>query len=306
MNHGSTCRLASGATLSYREIGDRTAETFLFLPGLGSSSASLPLAVIPDDVRVIAVDRPGYATSSARSYRATEFADDLAEFCSLLGLPPLHLVGHSAGGLHAEVFARRFPRRVRSLSRVSSAPPFRSLSGDAPLSTHWARIRRSVLSRPRATRAAFAAQSLLALAPQHALDVGLRDAALADREVARQDGVRPGLVRSVREGWARSGRGVFDDAVALMQPIDVRPRDPDHPVLLWHGDADTVFPADVLSLNQALYTRPEVHLLPGLGHLAYLSCWHEITAAALATVSQTNAPHQADDRGRPRRIQPEG
>lgn len=281
-----TIRLPTGDRLGFRVLGGRPGDapggTFVCLAGLGSSSASLPAVLAVPGTSTIVIDRPGYAASTPRRYSPAGFADDTAVLLRHLDVRSAHVIGWSAGGLYAEHLARRHPTMVASLSRVSSAPPFASADGPDPeLPEGWAEKRRQVRRRPHLSRLTFAAASFAALAPARALDAS-EGASAEDRKLLQDPRFRPGLIQSVREGWQRGGRAVFDDACALMTPMDTVPRDAPHPVRLWHGDADPVFPLSTMTANAALYRSASVTVLPGEGHLAYLRAWPDIVRAALA------------------------
>jgi non-heme chloroperoxidase len=62
-------------------------------------------------------------TRAAPSYSAQVDADDLAMLIQKLHLGPVHLVGHSYGGLAALLFATEHPQLVRSLT-LSEPPVF--------------------------------------------------------------------------------------------------------------------------------------------------------------------------------------
>jgi pimeloyl-ACP methyl ester carboxylesterase len=71
----------------------------------------------------ITYDRRGcYRSSSPESgYDLVTQAQDLAGLLDSLNLPAVHLIGSSAGGPIATVFAAQWPRRVRSLVLVGTA-----------------------------------------------------------------------------------------------------------------------------------------------------------------------------------------
>src|SRR5438874_12146533 len=118
-----------------------------------------PLAV--DHYRAIAYSRrynfPNRnETRAARSYSAQVDADDLALLIEKLHLGPVHLVGHSYGGLGALLFATEHPELVRSLT-LSEPPVFpwvKKQSGGAALVQDffrrcWVPIRRAFARHKR-------------------------------------------------------------------------------------------------------------------------------------------------------------
>jgi pimeloyl-ACP methyl ester carboxylesterase len=77
--------------------------------------------------RVFAYDRPGYGRSTQNQVPETgrELADQLHQnLASTDHAPPYLLVGHSAGGLYLNIFARMFPEEVVGVVLIDSTHPF--------------------------------------------------------------------------------------------------------------------------------------------------------------------------------------
>ncbi|MBK8062482.1 MAG: alpha/beta hydrolase [Gemmatimonadetes bacterium] len=78
--------------------------------------------------RVVAYDRAGLGASedSPRPRTSRVIAEELREALRSAGLsPPFLLIGHSAGGLHARVFASMYPQEVGARARRSHSRWFR-------------------------------------------------------------------------------------------------------------------------------------------------------------------------------------
>jgi pimeloyl-ACP methyl ester carboxylesterase len=76
--------------------------------------------------RVFAYDRPGYGSSTQEQAPTTarQLAEQLHENLVSTGHPPPYvLVGHSAGGLYVNVFARVFPEDVAGVVLIDSSHP---------------------------------------------------------------------------------------------------------------------------------------------------------------------------------------
>ena len=69
-------------------------------------------------------------SDAAASYEISGFTQDAIEFIEQLHLGPMHLVGHSLGGIVAQRVARARPDLVLSLALIATA---RSNSGRADL-----------------------------------------------------------------------------------------------------------------------------------------------------------------------------
>lgn len=117
----------NGHKVEYVLAGQGT-PSVIFENGLGSTLDNwLPvLQAISQHTTVLAYNRPGYGDSEAATTLrdGRHIVDELRALLASAGLkPPYVLVGHSAGGLYMQYFARRYPRDVAGLVLVDSTHP---------------------------------------------------------------------------------------------------------------------------------------------------------------------------------------
>lgn len=238
---GVFVRLRDGRKLAYAEYGSRQGSPAFYFhgtPGGLLEGRLLDDAARLQDVRLIAVDRPGYGSSDfKKDRRITDWPADVADLADALAIDRFGVVGLSGGGPHAQACAAAMPERVTTAVIVSGAgSPEAAVDGRG-------RIARILI------------KAALALAPILAWIVAMWAALWApylrqwmmprsiDRTVMKRSDVREAFAEEVREALRPGGRAMAQDLVLFSRPWGFTPRDVGAvPVRLWHGDADGVVP----------------------------------------------------------------
>ena len=135
----------AGCQLYYEDHGQ--GEPLLLVHGLGSSIQDweYQLPHLQQQRRVVAVDLRGHGRSGKprERYSMAAFAADVAALIEHLGLPPVHLVGISMGGMVGFQLGVDRPELLRSLCIVNSAPEVKTKSA----ADWWMLAKRWSLSR---------------------------------------------------------------------------------------------------------------------------------------------------------------
>lgn len=110
---------AAGATIHYVAEGGG-ADTIVLVMGLGGHASEWGAAFLADlaaDHRVVRLDNRGIAQSqtTATSWTMEDMAADVLAVIDALGLPHVHLVGTSMGGMVSQLVAAKHPSRVSKL-----------------------------------------------------------------------------------------------------------------------------------------------------------------------------------------------
>jgi pimeloyl-ACP methyl ester carboxylesterase len=112
------------------EISERRGATpaVIFESGIGSykETWNKVFPAIATTNAVFAYDRPGVgrSTSTSRPRNGATIVEDLRVLLKSRNMsPPYILIGHSAGGLYMQLFARRYPSEVAGLVLVDSTHP---------------------------------------------------------------------------------------------------------------------------------------------------------------------------------------
>lgn len=105
-----------GGSIACQDAG--AGDPVVFVSGLGGTGAfwGTQIRAFSDRYRVVTFDHRGVGDSSgAPPYSVAQWSDDLLAIADDLGLDRFHLVGHSTGGIIAQLFAATHPDRVRTL-----------------------------------------------------------------------------------------------------------------------------------------------------------------------------------------------
>lgn len=271
-----------GMEICYEKIGPPRAEPLLLITGMGSQLIEWPdeycaeliargfsvvrfdnrdaghsthFSGVPSPIRLLAAAR------SVAPYRLVHMARDAVAVLDAVGWRSAHVVGVSMGGIIAQLMAIVHPRRVRSLTAISSTP--------------WWRI-----GRQRLTTTGRAALAYVRRA--------------RDREEAGERAVGMGAILAspgypFDENDAREvGRRAFDrdpdptgvqrQNAAVLAASDLRPglRRLRLPTLVVHGDADVMIrPPGGRAIAESV-PGARLVIYPGLNHDLPRPLWSPI------------------------------
>ncbi len=224
--------------------------TALLVPGYCGSKEDFigllePLAT--RGVRVVAVDPRGqYETIGPDddvAYTAAEQGADVVALTQAIGHGPVHLLGHSFGGLSTREATIARPELVRSLTLLCSGPA--AVSGTA------------------------ADRVKLQLAALEQYDMGTVQALRESFAAAQGEEVPPVPIRDfLRHRFTSSNRlGLIEVSRELLSAADrtSRLRDTGIPVLVAYGERDDAWPLEE-QRNMAQRLGAELAVIPDTGH----------------------------------------
>lgn len=144
-------------TIAMRTQGGSGDTVVLLHGGPGCPDYLQPVAqLLPAHLRVVTFDQRGVgASATAGSFTLEDYLSDIEAVRRHLGVERIHLLGHSWGGLLAQLYANKYPQRVSSIVLTNSA---------AGVGDHWRQVEREVMAynRKRSGPAGFLAMGLWA------------------------------------------------------------------------------------------------------------------------------------------------
>jgi proline iminopeptidase len=258
----------TGARLVVRDTGGAGPVVLLLHGGPGCPDYLAPVAaMLPPGVRAVTFDQRGVGGSTcAGDYRVEDYVADIDTVRAHLGVDQVHLLGHSWGGLLAQLYLARHPDRVASLCLLNSA---------AGVGRQWTQTEREVLAhnRRRAGLRGFAALGVWAAAtclPGPAGDHAARQVfARVWRNYFPRGETPPAADPSWLRGVNRVAARRTAKSIKAMPASSLDGLGSDRlPVLSLYGDGDIYGPS-----TEHLTTRFPTgrHIvLPGCGHLPWL------------------------------------
>lgn len=280
--------VADGRVVGYAEYGSEEGAALLFFHGVPGSRFDAPelWPEEPDDLRVVAPDRPGFGLSTFQpGRRMTDWASDIASLADQIGIDRFRVLGFSGGGPFALAAAQALPERVLAAAVVAGGGPVEGKESLAGMN----RVNRLIFALAR--KAPVALRPLVALQargmnrrPEKIIDQAANDRSLpqADRDVFGDPRIRDLMVTAGPEALRQGGRAVVQEVSLIARPWGFDPAAIVRPVLIWHGDADTHVPVELAKKVAERIPDCRLGIFPGEGHFIVPRHWPEILAALMA------------------------
>lgn len=294
------CSLPDGRRLAYTEYGDPRGHPTLYFHGFPGSRLEAQLAdasAAQAQVRLIAIDRPGFGGSDYQAHRSLmDWPADVACLADALQLGQFTVVGVSGGAPYAAACARQMPQRLDALGMVSGIAPLNDaarLHGmllpnrwTLKLARRWPRLLRAAL-RP--------AGLLMKYQPGVMITLLARRLPAPDCKVLTRPRVQQILTASLAESLRTGTRGHACELSILTRPWGFEIADITVPVLLWHGRRDRIIPvAHAHYLHQTLprsscrVFAAEAHFSLAIDHISEIL--DELRAARHQTADSATPP----------------
>ncbi len=246
----------------------RSGEAVLFVhgnPGSGADWRPL-MSAIGEFATVLAPDMPGFAGADKRSdqgYTVSDYADFIDGVGEHFDLRRVHLVAHDFGGPFALTWAANHPDRLASITLINTG---------VLLDYRWHTLAR-LWRRPVVGEATMggSTRSVVKAILRH------QNPGLTPEWIETIAGhLHPPATRRAVLALYRS-TSVAQHMEPLVAPLQAR--DPDA-LVIW-GEADAYLPPELAHRQRRVFPRAEVHLLPGVGHWAWLEQPTRVTELVL-------------------------
>ena len=239
--------------LAYVRTNEWKDEIVLFFHGFCGSKAYFPDLEYDDKTCIVSFDRPGVGGSSVVEYYSMEdFLMNVHDVLMSHHVCSVRVIGHSAGGYHAQVFAQMYPDDVKSLSLVSSMIPLNCPMTKGLVKGQWKVITLLSLRFKRLSRFYFKKMAS-GITEEYERHLASNMKTLLPVEKQFMEENHDMIKKAVLNAVANDGAGVCHDAHALCQKSEGLSISKDIPVYVWHGVEDTTTPLSFIDYFKSEY-----------------------------------------------------
>ncbi len=269
--------LPDGRRLGYAEYGVPHGSPVLFFHGApGSSYIHSDMADVAArlNVRLIAVDRPGYGASAPHSARSLlSWSDDVAALTDALALPRFAIIGFSGGTPYALACAYSLPERVTKVALAGSLAPLDAPGVTEGMSPMALGLYTLAQSNPIELRNTFAA---VAPSPTALFEVMSASAGEWDKNLLLEKAseFETEYKRTLQQGIEGMAFDFVLSSGEWKLPLDGVNTE----IHLWSGTIDQNTPTAMTHHMAALLPNSTVFILPNEGHFALYRHWQDILA----------------------------
>jgi len=273
--------LHDGRTLAYTDLGSPSGPVVMYFHGAPSSR--LDLAYFEDDladrdVRVVSADRPGFGRSSPqRGRRREDWPADVAALADHIGVHRFAVMGLSSGGPYAVTCAALLPDRVTAAAIVEGETDFAWTGAWDGYADYEATLMR-IGDEDRGT----------AWCEAHYGSDGagffevMQEIAPADQAAFDDEAFTASLTASIREAFRQGVAAYAQDIVVQGRPWALDLQAIVAPVLIHHGDADTMTPSAHSRRTAELIPGARLTIWPDEGHISLITKIPEIASELVA------------------------
>jgi pimeloyl-ACP methyl ester carboxylesterase len=270
--HDRRVTLRDGRRIGVAEFGSASGRPVFYFHGFPASRLEAQLvhgAAVRQQVRLVALDRPGFGHSDFRPGQLTDWPGDVAEVATALGLNRFAIYGLSGGAPFALACAADLAERVSATAIVAGLgmttvqEDFASLEVFARTSF---RLARAAPTLSRTVNRGLAAA--LRWRPELLNTLLAAGTSAPDREVLEDADVAATLAASLREALRAGSEGASHELGVLARPWNFDVTAVRVPCYLWHGEQDNTVPVEMGRRLASLIPGCAATFLEGEGHFS--------------------------------------
>jgi len=266
----------NGRTLEFAEFGDLGGKPVFYFHGFPGSRLEAEIAepaAIDLNLRIIALDRPGYGLSGFQPDRKIlDWPSDVVKVADTLELGSFSIVGISGGGPYAAVCAHEIPARLENVAIVCGLGPV-NVPGNCDGMMWQNRIGLSLARfAPLMARVIYrAVSSGLQHFPERFVANISKSLPDPDNSVLQETYCQELLLKTFQEAYRFGSEGSAWDLTLYCQPWGFRLEDISCEVSIWQGERDIVVPATMAKHMENAIPKSRANYLADEGHYSLIT-----------------------------------
>ena len=270
--------LSDGRNLSYEVFGTPDGSPVFYFHGFPGSRLDVhlfngPSLAVNQNLRLIAVDRPGYGSSDPDPGRnLNDWPKDLVELADHLEIQSFSILGYSGGAPFALACAAEIPDRVREVVVVSGMGPV-----EAPESKKG-----KAMLIPKAPKLILNGMYKMVNEKPDKLESNMKKGfPEVDRVILDDSEVLVAMNKTISEGFRTGYSGGLDDATIYKTAWEFNLESIEIPVTIWHGNLDENVKIETAEYVIGQLPQCNKKIIKGEGHLSLLTNYAEEIFAQL-------------------------
>ena len=260
-------QLAGDRTLSYVAFGPAEGMPVLYFHGFPGSHQDVHLFNGPKlaekyNLRLIAVDRPGYGNSASLPGRTlADWPDDIQQLVSFLGLDSYSILAYSGGGPFALACAQANPEGLDKVVVVSGMGPAKAPEAK----------KGSAMLIPKAPKLILKGMSKMVAEKPEKLEANMKKGfPEVDVKTLNKAEVNRAMNQTLKEAFSTGYQGALEDARIYKKEWGFELSDIDIEVYLWHGEKDENVKIETASFVAGQLPNCQSDIKSQEGHLSLI------------------------------------
>jgi len=273
--------LTSGRTIGVTEFGNRDSTNVVVFAHSAPGSSLFdpdPRVTADHDVRVIAIDRPGYGASEIISFETPTVhraAADIAEYLADQGISSVAVAGWSAGGRIALALAAANPNLVSRVAVIATPAPDDEVPWVGADNRAMVEQYRGMI--PHEATLALAAMFDEFQGAEPSAERMLDELATPEMDAVLQAAAHDRLIAMLQASARQGNIGVAADIISYtVLPLGFDLADVHAETLLVYGGGDSVVGVAHATWYDRHLMNATVSITPVIGHLVVIPAWKQV------------------------------